>query len=189
MRFLENEALGLDQTGVQWARAARSPLLDRLMAAVTTSGENWALGAVSGLLAVRWLRAQRQADAATLTLAVGGGGLLNQVLKHFFHRSRPALALRRAHASGYSFPSGHAMMTLALYGTLAYLVARHGALTGRSGAGWVWGPVLLLCLLVGTSRVYLEVHYPTDVLGAWAVSVVWVTTCGLARAFMEPEES
>lgn len=187
--ILEHETQQIDQVGVQWARAMRSPPLDRFLSAVTATGEPWALTGAGLLVLARGTQSHRQADAVTVALGLGGGGLLNQILKHFFHRPRPALALRRAHATGYSFPSGHAMTTLALYGTIAYLVARHGRLTGQPGALLIGAPLLLFCLLVGWSRVYLEVHYPTDVLSAWAVGTVWVTTCGIARAFMEPEES
>jgi undecaprenyl-diphosphatase len=122
-------------------------------------------------------------------LAVVGGGAINQVLKRVFRRKRPTLRLRRAHATGYSYPSGHAMTTLAAYGTLAFLIGRHGSLTKHPQAELAWVPALALCGLVGWSRVYLEVHYPTDVIGGWAVGTIWLTTCGIARSFMEPEES
>lgn len=64
-----------------------------------------------------------------------------------------------------------------------------GMLAGRPLVRLVWLPVLALCSLVGWSRVYLEVHYPIDVVGGWAAGTIWLTTCGAARALMEPEES
>ncbi len=187
--ILENEALGLDQTGIAWARAHRSPVLDRLLSAVTASGEPWAQAIESALVGGRWTTEHRTADTVTLAFALGGGGLINQMLKRFFRRPRPAQELRRAHATGYSFPSGHAMTSLAFSGTFAYLVSRRGGLTGHPAARLVWVPVVLWSLLMGISRVYLEVHYPTDVLSSWAVATIWITTCGIARNFMEPEES
>lgn len=188
--ILENESLAVDERGLALAQQMRSPAADRLFAAITSTGEPWALAAATGLAALRWLPQGRQADTLTLlALGTGGGGVINEVLKHFFHRQRPPLKLQRAHATGYSFPSGHTMTTLALYGTLAALVTRRGAKTGHRRAALIWAPVLLLCALVGWSRVYLEVHYPTDVIGGWAAGTIWVATCGLARTFMEPEES
>jgi undecaprenyl-diphosphatase len=166
-----------------------NPGLDKAMTGVTTTGEPWALTAVSTAVGTLWLRQNRVADVATLSLAALGGSAINQVLKNVFKRKRPAFRLRRAHARGYSYPSGHAMTTLVTYGTIALLVGRHGSLTRRPQSELAWLPVLALCALVGWSRVYLEVHYPTDVLGGWAVATVWVTTCGIARSFMEPEES
>jgi membrane-associated phospholipid phosphatase len=185
----EHETMALDTRVVEEAREMRSPALDRLMPAVTATGEPWALGIVGGLALLRWRAAGRTADAATGALALAGAGGVNQILKILFRRDRPALALRRAHASGYSFPSGHAMTTVAAYGALAYLAGRHGGLTRRPAARLIAAPVALLCALVGASRVYLEVHYPTDVIAGWAAGTVWLTTCALARSVMEPEES
>src|SRR5690348_4938523 len=91
--ILENEALGLDRAGVYWARRLRRPLLDRLLALVTATGEPWAEGVASAVVASRWMAEQRTADTVTLALALGGGGLINQLLKRFFHRPRPALKL------------------------------------------------------------------------------------------------
>ncbi|MEP6775060.1 MAG: phosphatase PAP2 family protein [Chloroflexota bacterium] len=187
--ILENETMALDTRLVEEARETRSPALDKTMSAATALGEPWALGAVGVLIGVDWLVQNRKADLITWASALVGGGLLNELLKRRFHRARPALKLRRAHATGYSFPSGHAMMTLSTYGTLAYLVSRRGTLTKHPAASLVWAPVLLLSALVGSSRVYLEVHYPTDVLAGWAAAIVWASTCSTARNFMEPEES
>jgi membrane-associated phospholipid phosphatase len=186
---LEHETMSFDTRVIEEVREMRDPALDRVMLAITATGEPWALSLVTGLVGLRWLRESRRADIATLLLATAGGSVVNQLLKRLFKRDRPAIKLRRAHASGSSYPSGHAMTTLAAYGTVAYLVSRRGALTHRPGAALVWVPVLALCVLVGSSRVYLEVHYPTDVIGAWAVGTIWLTTCGIARGFMEPEES
>lgn len=187
--ILEHESLALDKRLVEDAREMRSPTLDRAMSVATAFGEPWALGAAGVLVGLDWLAQGRKADLITWASALVGGGLLNELLKRRFHRARPALKLRRAHATGYSFPSGHAMMTLSTYGTLAYLVSRRGNLTKHPAARLVWAPVLLVCTLVGSSRVYLEVHYPTDVLAGWLAAIVWSTTCGTARNFMEPEES
>ena len=187
--ILEHESMAVDTRLVEDAREMRSPTLDRTMSAVTALGEPWALGAAGALVGLDWLAQGRKADLITWASALVGGGLLNELLKRRFHRARPALKLRRAHATGYSFPSGHAMMTLSTYGTLAHLVSRRGNLTKHPAASLVWAPVLLLCTLVGSSRVYLEVHYPTDVLAGWLAAIVWATTCSTARNFMEPEES
>jgi undecaprenyl-diphosphatase len=186
---LENESMAIDKRVVEEAREMRSPTLDSVMSAATALGEPWALSVSGVLVGLGLLSQDRKADVATWAAGLAGGGLLNELLKRLFHRARPALKLRRAHATGYSFPSGHAMMTLSTYGTLAYLVSRHGNLTGYPASRLVWAPVLLLCALVGSSRVYLEVHYPTDVLAGWCAAIVWATACGTARNFMEPEES
>ena len=186
---LEHESMLFDTRLVEVARKMRSPALDTTMSVITATGEPWAISLVGGIVALKWLSDERRADIATLLLAAGGGGIVNQLLKLLFRRERPVLKLRRAHASGYSYPSGHPMTTLAAYGTVAYLVSRRGNLTHHPRDGLVWAPTILLCGLVGWSRVYLEVHYPTDVIGGWAAGTIWLTTCGIARSFMEPEES
>ena len=187
--ILEHESMALDKRLVEDAREMRSSTLDKAMSAVTTLGEPWALGVAGAVVGLVWLTEDRKADLITWASALVGSGLLNELLKRRFHRARPALKLRRAHATGYSFPSGHAMMTLSTYGTLAYLVSRRGNLTRHPASSLIWAPVLLLSALVGSSRVYLEVHYPTDVLAGWLAAIVWSTTCSTARNFMEPEES
>lgn len=187
--ILEHETMALDTRVIEAARAMRNPTLDRAMSVITATGEPWAIFLVCGAVALKWLREERKADVATLMLAAAGGGAVNQVMKVLFRRGRPALKLRRAHASGYSYPSGHALTTLAAYGAVAYLAGRRGMLTRQPIAGLLWFPTIILCGLVGWSRVYLEVHYPTDVIGGWAVGTIWLTTSGIARGFMEPEES
>ncbi len=186
---LEHEIMAFDIRLIEAVREMRGSALDKAMSVITATGEPWAISLVIGLAGLRWLREGRKADIATLLLATAGGGVVNQLLKSLFKRDRPVLKLRRAHASGSSYPSGHAMTTLAAYGTAAYLVSRRGALTHHQGVALVWAPTLALCGLVGVSRVYLEVHYPTDVIAGWAVGTIWLTSCGIARGFMEPEES
>ncbi|WP_299758537.1 phosphatase PAP2 family protein [uncultured Pontibacter sp.] len=96
--------------------------------------------------------------------------ILNQLLKRFFERPRPSFAMLEQ--SGLSFPSGHAMIGGAFYGVLIYIVWRT-----VPGAAWRWLLTCLLSLLVlliGFSRIYLKVHYATDVLAGYALGVLWL---------------
>nr|WP_051348386.1 phosphatase PAP2 family protein [Peribacillus kribbensis] len=103
---------------------------------------------------------------------MAGANVLFITLKLFFHRARPDLH-RLAEATNYSFPSGHATMSLALYGSLAFLLWRH--------IKTHWGRVLLVCisilmiLSIGISRIYLGVHYPSDILAGYFISGFWLT--------------
>lgn len=104
--------------------------------------------------------------ATELLVSMGGGFILNQLLKFCFHRARPASALITQ--LGLSFPSGHAMMSMAFYGCLAWLVVQHGRRWGVAAA------LVVFCLLIGLTRVYLHVHYPTDVVAGFAAGTAWL---------------
>jgi undecaprenyl-diphosphatase len=107
-----------------------------------------------------------------IVLAVGGGSLLNILLKHFFHRQRPVLENPLVTLSSFGFPSGHTMGATLFYGVLALFVA-------QSVRAWqlrvvAWSLAALAILLIGLSRIYLGAHYLTDVLGAFAVGLAWL---------------
>ena len=121
----------------------------------------------ASLLAPYWMRRRGYGrHALALLLAMGGGWGLNELLKAYFHRPRPTTAL--LFQLGWSFPSGHAMMSMAFYGCLAWLLARE---YGR----WGWATALLLwATLIGLTRVYLHVHNFTDVLAGFAGGLAWL---------------
>jgi undecaprenyl-diphosphatase len=101
---------------------------------------------------------------------LGGNGILNYILKVSFHKPRPSLH-RLIQETGYSFPSGHSMSAFALYATLAFLLWKHiPTWTGRS---WTISLCIIMILMIGISRIYLGVHYPSDVIGAYFASGFW----------------
>ena len=108
--------------------------------------------------------------------AVAGGGLLDLALKRVFHRTRPTWDLPLLTARGWSFPSGHAMGSLVAYGMLAYLLQRETHLRRHPQMLVIAGAALLI-LLVDLSRMYLGVHYFSDVIGGYAAGVVWLAAC------------
>lgn len=120
--------------------------------------------AILGPGVLRWLGRKR--EALEVFLAVAGAALFNQLLKTYYHRLRPSSAL--LYQVGLSFPSGHAMIGMALYGCLAWLLWRHG----RHPA---WAVLLVAwAVLIGLTRVYLHVHYPTDVVAGFAAGLLWL---------------
>jgi undecaprenyl-diphosphatase len=127
--------------------------------------------AVAGALAAR-----RQYHALGLLLAASAGGiLLNELLKGLFARPRPDLALRLTDVRSLSFPSGHAMQSAIIYLTLAAFLARF--VQARALKVYFVAFAFLLSLLVGLSRVYLGVHYPSDVLAGWCAGLAWALVC------------
>jgi len=107
-------------------------------------------------------------------LAIAVGAIeLERVIKLIVARPRPPAACRVFHETGWSFPSGHATHSAAVYGSVAYLTTRIRAL-GRRARAAVWVTAIGACLLIGASRVYLGAHWPTDVIGGWILAIVWL---------------
>lgn len=118
-----------------------------------------------------WLVLRHRKELLMFLLSVGGSEIWNIIIKHWMQRQRPNTH-RLIEISGFSFPSGHSMAAFALYGTLTYLLWRHiPALAGRI-AMIVIG--VALTLLIGISRIYLGVHYPSDVFGGYLASATWL---------------
>lgn len=123
------------------------------------------------VLAMRkhWFRAW----AVALTCA--GSVVLNQTLKFLFHRGRPEQAWKYVTHDTWSFPSGHAMNSLACYGFLAYLLVE--ATPHRSRKHAIVAATVVLVLLIGASRNYLNVHYVSDVVGGFLAGIAWLFVC------------
>jgi len=111
------------------------------------------------------------------------GELVGAVLKQTFNRPRPSIVPHLRDVFTTSFPSGHAMESAIVYLTLGALLMR--VTTSRLTKTYCMGMAILLTLLVGISRVYLGVHYPTDVIGGWIIGFVWASICWLAAQHFE----
>lgn len=179
----EKELAALDHTLTAAARAASGPGVTEAMRLISLLGSP-ATVVLLGLFLGLWLWRTRRLPWAAWMLEVNliGAWLLNELLKVMFRRPRPEV-LRLAAASGYSFPSGHSMVSFALYGFLAFLLWRlsrrdNPGVSRRSLviASFVAG---ILVFLVGWSRVYLGVHYPSDVLAGFAAGGLWATSCAV----------
>lgn len=159
-----------DVAVLAWVRGLRSEVVNIVLRSITTFGDFdmvLVLAAVASL--VFWRRSWR-AVFFTLT-AVIGAGILNFAVKAAFARARPSLAEAVYEPSGFSYPSGHAMGSLALGLAIALAVSR---LWPPRVARIVWVVALSYAFLIGLSRIYLGVHYPSDVLGGFAFSTAWV---------------
>jgi undecaprenyl-diphosphatase len=175
LRSLREPTNPADPLGPQWLEEAARD--------VTALGGH----AVLALLVVSVVGYQligRHYPAALLVVASTlGGVLIGHLLKGFYARPRPDVVPHLVHVSSASFPSGHAMLAAVVYLTL-------GALLARLVEGW-WAKLyfvavaVILTLLVGASRVYLGVHYPTDVVAGWCVGLTWAVLCWLAARYLQ----
>ncbi len=165
-------------------RALDSPALTKVMWGASMFGAPKYLGPLALLAAaVFFHRGWRRGGWLTLAM-VAGAVLLDTGLKQLFARARPeAFFDFYPLPTTYSFPSGHAMFSACFFGGLAALVAHRLESRWRQAALWV--AALLLTLLIGVSRIYLGVHYPSDVLGGYAVGVVWVAALALGDRLAE----
>jgi membrane-associated phospholipid phosphatase len=168
----EKEAFSLDTTLLlqihQWA----NPALDRVMLGMTQLGNpSFIVGVVVGSLGWLWWK-QKRIEAQLYAIACLGALVLNVGLKLFFAKPRPTLWPYLAEKS-FSFPSGHALGSMVVYGFLAYLLASQFPKFSFP----IYTATVGLIAAIGLSRLYLGVHWPTDVLAGYAVGFLWLTTC------------
>jgi len=118
-----------------------------------------------------------------LAAATGGGLIVSLLLKNLFARPRPEFASAATHVLTASFPSGHSMLSAVVYLTLGVLLAR--TTTQYRFKLYFITMALVVSLLVGVSRIYLGVHYPTDVLAGWSFGLIWALLCWLVARFLQ----
>jgi len=156
-----------DPIGPRWFEAS--------VADISALG-GFAVLALVTLFAVGYLLVLKRWGAALLLLAATlGGTALSEGLKVGYNRPRPDLVAHIVETTSMSFPSGHAMLSAVTYLTLGALIAR--TQERRRLRGYVLGAAILLTLIIGASRVYLGVHWPTDVLAGWCLGAAWALAC------------
>lgn len=148
------------------------------MADLTALGGVAVLAAISLIVSGFLLLQRRPLAVMTLLTALGGGLAMSQTMKLMFGRERPPMAYRAAEAANASFPSGHAMLSAVAYLTIGAILAKSMQRTREKL--YVMGVAVILTLVVGLSRIYLGVHWATDVFGGWSIGAAWATTCWAA---------
>lgn len=139
----------------------------------------FAVLALLTLLAVGYLLTLKRWGGALLLLAATlSGTAISEGLKVGFNRPRPDLVAHIVETTSMSFPSGHAMLSAVTYLTLGALIAR--TQKRRRLRAYVLGAAITLTLIIGLSRIYLGVHWPTDVLAGWCLGAAWALACWAA---------
>jgi undecaprenyl-diphosphatase len=173
----ESEAFPFDGPLLQLAHGAGSPAMDATMRLASGVGFAWGVIPADLVIVAALVLLGHVRRSLFFALAVGGSATLNMAGKAAFARQRPDLWLSIAPEHTFSFPSGHAMGSATLAAAVALLLWR---------TAWRWPAIVLgagFVVWVGASRVYLGVHFPSDILAGWAAAVGW--TC-LAYLIVRP---
>lgn len=166
--IVEREQIALDITILSWIHSFSTPWLDQFFLIITDLGGALSIATVTLLLLAYLCYKKLWRAALVLFMTVGGAAVANLVLKLLFHRDRPSLWHPSVVETSFSFPSGHAMLSAALILSIIFIVWK----TRLRLASIVIGSILIL--LIGTSRLYLGVHYPSDVAAGWCASLAWI---------------
>jgi undecaprenyl-diphosphatase len=170
---LEGRADAPDRAAALWIHHhLDTPLRDKVMIAVTNLGSNPALILAVTITCIWLLRHAHRRTALILVVDAITAGILDQTLKFCIARPRPTLFDEITRPETFSFPSGHAMMSMVVYGGIAAALVVHRPWRKP----WLIGGTALLILAIGFSRVYLGVHWPFDVLAGYAAGSVFVAT-------------
>ncbi len=139
---------------------------------MTWIGTPWGVGIITLVVAAILMWKRQRALAMYVVATTVGAGLLDLELKSFFHRARPDLAEALMKAHGFSFPSGHALGSTALYGALAWVVFRIAARWSVRSAAFAFATTMVLA--ISSSRLYLGVHWISDIGAGIAAGVAWL---------------
>lgn len=173
--IVEKERFSFDKPALLYLHGHSSAFMDSIMTVMTNAGSGPVLFALCMLLAAILLARNNRTGAAYVATCLTGSALLNQACKHLFARARPDLWLSSLPETSFSFPSGHAMNSMALCAALVIVLWQGKWRVAALSCGAVF------VLLVGISRLYWGVHYPSDIVAGWACGIAW--TCSVKYVF------
>lgn len=175
----EGEMPTFDATLVRAARGAvdGNSTLRSVMLDLTAIGDTTTLIVLTALIVGFFALGRDWATASYLAVATGVGALATTVLKLTFQRARPDIVAHLVPTSTASFPSGHAMNSAVVFLTLAVILGR--TVERRAQRVYLLAAAAMLVVAIGMSRIFLGVHWPTDVLAGWTVGAAWAMTCAM----------
>ena len=162
-----------DQAIQSWVHGFAKPMLTEVMRRLSWIGSPFALvPAVAVSAGLLWWRHQKD-DAVLVVAAALGGVALDEVMKLHFKRMRPEVPWAFVHEHSFSFPSGHSVLAMVMHGVIVYKT--QDKLSSKWAKAALMVGAFLMVVGIGVSRVYLGVHYPSDVAGGYFVGAVWLT--------------
>jgi undecaprenyl-diphosphatase len=179
----EGDTRRFDESALSLVNRFASPTLTAFMRAVTYLGSNEFLIGAGACVVLAFVLTRRRRGAFTLLVTMAGATFLNFTLKTLSGRERPEPFFGASPPDSYSFPSGHALLSFCFYGMIAALLTARMRGAGRRAS--VWAVAALLVALIGVSRVYLGVHYPSDVAAGYVAAFVWVVIVASADRMLE----
>ncbi|HET6854213.1 MAG TPA: phosphatase PAP2 family protein [Pyrinomonadaceae bacterium] len=169
---LEGETRHFDEVTRAAVHQFASPVLTTIMRGLSFVGSTLALTIASIAVVVCLAMRKLGREAKLFALTMLGGALLNTILKLAFKRTRPIPFFNLSTPETYSFPSGHSLMSACFFGALAALLTAR--IKSRRLRIIIWIVATAMFLLIGLSRIYLGVHYTTDVIAGFAAALIWV---------------
>lgn len=172
----EGESRRFDNRIIEWCWGHKGPPWLQDSARDITALGGFTVLSLVVIAVVNFLLISRKRGAAVLMIAATVGGvLIGSIIKHLVNRERPPREYQAAYVFTRSFPSGHSMLSAVVYLALGALLAQ--VTTPRVLKVYIISVALVVTFLVGVSRVYLRVHWPTDVLAGWTAGLVWAILC------------
>jgi undecaprenyl-diphosphatase len=181
---LTKNNFGFDQSFLLWLHQFANPYLDLIMLKITQLGNPSFVITVSIItFCLLWLRNHHR-EAIIFLLACLGASILHMGMKLIFAKPRPQLWMQLITPKTFSFPSGHALGSLVLYGFIEYLLSQYYP----KFAQLIYIFTVTLIFLIGLSRLYLGVHWPTDIIAGYGIGFLWLTLC-LTWLTFNPKEN
>ena len=165
----------LDPPAHAWFVAHRTGVLDPLMVAVSAVGGAAGMAVLAAVAAALLLRSARRAHAAIVMIAFVGGQVLSEGAKQLYQRARPPVADQLVVSTSYALPSGHSLGAIVVVGVVAAVAVQLGP--GRARRSGVIVLATAVVLGIGASRLYLGVHWPTDILSGYLLGGAWLAVC------------
>src|SRR6476469_419754 len=170
---LEKQAFGFDTAWIYWVHGYANPSLDAMMLTITQLADARVVVVIVALtLGILWWRNHRS-EAKIFAIACLGAFILNNGMKLFFAKPRPHIFPSLISETSFSFPSGHALGGFVMYGFLAYLLSAHFPKYSK----FIYTLAVITIAAIGLSRIYIGVHWPTDIIAGYGVGYIWLMLC------------